>query len=126
LTGPGPSADKERMIAQRQVFKGIRKAGEGVALWQVPADLPYFDGHFPGNPIFPAVGIVDATLFALQLLMNRAEVFVSHFPVAKFLSPIQPGQTVRIELKALNESEWQAEWKDESGLKLLASLRFRL
>lgn len=118
------------MISETEVFKGLRKVGEGpphVAIWTLPKDLPYFDGHFPGNPIFPAVGIVDGTLYFLQSVIQRSEgVFVSQFPGAKFLSPIQPGQTVRIELNPLSENEWEAEWKEEGTLKLLATLHFHL
>ncbi len=118
------------MIAQSEVFKGLHKLSEGlphVATWTLPNDLPYFDGHFPKNPIFPAVGIVDGTLYFLQSVMQRSEcIFVTHFRVAKFLSPIQPGQTVRIELNPLSENEWEAEWKEEGTLKLLATLHFQL
>lgn len=114
------------MITEKKVFQEMKIENDGTAVWTLPKDLPYFDGHFPGNPIFPAVGIVDATVFLLQSRLNGPEVYVSHFPVAKFLSPIQPGQTVRIELKKLNNKEWLAEWKDEAAVKLLATLRFQM
>lgn len=107
-----------------EVFKGITKDGEG-ALWKIPSDLPYFEGHFPGNPIFPAVAIVDATVYSLRF-MGETNVTISHISAAKFLSPIQPGQSVRIEFKKLGEKDWQAEWKDEASQKLLASLRLNL
>lgn len=118
--------DKGSMIAGDEVFKGIQNQGEHTAVWTIPADLPYFEGHFPGNPIFPAVGIVDATLYFLRTELKVPKIYVSHFPVAKFLSPIQPGQTVRIELKNLSGKEWTADWKDSEAGKLLATLRFHL
>ena len=119
------------MISEGDVFQQLNVSGDPsgppfVAVWKVPAHLPYFNGHFPGNPIFPAVGIVDASIYFLRAVLKRPSVYVSHFPIAKFLSPIQPEQTVRIELSPLNEKEWQAEWKDEGSQKLLATLRFRL
>jgi len=125
LTARGPAIDNQFMIAAKEAFRNLHKTGENTAVWTIPTDLSYFDGHFPGNPIFPAVGIVDATLYFLQMIAGR-EVYVSHFSVAKFLSPIQPGQTVLIGLNALNEKEWQADWKDEGSQKLLATLRFHL
>ena len=117
------------MISESQIFRTIVTGHQGppfIPEWTIPADLPYFDGHFPGNPIFPAVGIVDATVYFLRAVLKRPNVAVPHFPIAKFLSPIQPGQTVRIELSPLKENEWQAEWKDAGDQKLLATLRLSL
>lgn len=116
------------MISEREVFKTLDSArqDEHTWLWKVPADLPYFDGHFPGNPIFPAVGIVDASVYILKKILNQPKLYVPHYPVAKFMSPISPESTVRIELKQLNEKEWLAEWKDEAAAKLLASFRIDL
>lgn len=125
----GSSLDKGFMINESEVFREIKWHSEGSlgqATWKIPAHLPYFDGHFPGNPIFPAVGIVDATIYVLRGLLQQPHFYFAHFPVAKFLSPIQPEQSVRIELKPISEKEWQAEWKDEGSQKLLASLRFQL
>lgn len=133
MTLRGGWQDKEPMIDGKKVFKDLHGSADAegyVAVWRIPSDSPYFEGHFPGNPIFPAVGIVDATLYFLRSQIKGPEIFVSHFPVAKFLSPIQPGQTVRIEVKKLSSQteiiQWQAEWKDEGAGKLLATLRFHL
>ena len=112
------------MILETEVFASLQLQGDNWATWKVPANLPYFQGHFPGNPIFPAVGIVDATIFLLRQMVKRP-LHVTHFPVAKFLSPIQPEQTVRIELSILTDKEWLAEWKNESTAQTLATLRFR-
>lgn len=116
------------MIVEKEAFQGLTDAAQSGpphhTVWKIPASLPYFNGHFPGNPIFPAVGIVDASLHFMR--HYQPDLYVSHFPVAKFLSPIQPGQTVRIELSPVNEREWQAEWKDNESQKLLATLRFHL
>jgi len=120
------------MISETEVFAGLFSAeslNQGppyTTVWKIRGDLPYFSGHFPGNPIFPAVGIVDASLYFLRAVLQQPHLYVSHFPIAKFLSPIQPEQVVRIELTPLNKNEWQAEWKDEGSQKLLATLRFQL
>ena len=92
-------------------------------VWKVKENLPYFDGHFPGNPIFPAVGIVDATLMFLKGVLKNPKLPMPTIANAKFLSPILPDQTVRIELSKVADKVWQAEWKDETSKKLLATLR---
>lgn len=105
----------------------VEEAGDGtiVAHWTVPADLPYLSGHFPGSPIFPAVGIVDATLQALRAQFKNPSLSLSGLPVAKFISPIVPEQKIVLELRSVDKSkgDWQAEWKEQDSLKLLASLR---
>lgn len=116
------------MIREDDAFKTLLvPAQEGPPFaveWKIPKDLPYLEGHFPENPIFPAVGILDATIYLLKAVLNQPELYVPHIPVAKFLSPIVPEQTVRIELQRLGERDWQADWKDQE--KLLATLRVHL
>ncbi len=53
------------MIDLTRAFSGMNVEDATRVTWTLPRSLPYFDGHFPGNPIFPAVGIVDASLHAL-------------------------------------------------------------
>lgn len=120
------------MIRTDEAFKtmavadGLKQGPPYALVWKVPGNLPYFDGHFPGMPIFPAVGIVDASVHFLKAVLARPDLYVPHFPVAKFMSPIAPEQTVWIVLSPLSEKEWLVEWKDESSSKLLATLRVQL
>lgn len=115
------------MIDPAQVFRTIRSElqadGRIRAQWRVPADLPYFNGHFPGSPIFPAVGIVDATLQTLRAQLNNPSLQLAGISAAKFMSPILANHQVTLDLIPTAPGEWQAEWKDES--KHLASLRLR-
>lgn len=115
------------MIDPALVFNGIQTTTtEGVAFrarWHVPVDLPYFRGHFPGAPIFPAVGIVDATLHALRVHLKSPNLQITGIPLAKFLSPVLPDHKVVLEFKSQNANEWQCDWKDENGNKPLTTLR---
>lgn len=118
------------MIQPEKLFAGIwdqgKPAREGVAasvVWKIPHDLPYFNGHFPQSPIFPAIGIVDASTVLLQKALQRPDLALQAVPLAKFLSPITPDQVVRIEWTALSEHEWEVEWKEDSTNRLLATLR---
>lgn len=118
------------MIDTGIVFQGIEPAaaaadGSFKARWHVPVDLPYFSGHFPGSPIFPAVGIVDASLQTLRVQLKNPSLNLAGIPMAKFISPIMPQQKLIVEFRPLDQTEWLAEWKEEDSLKLLASLRLR-
>ena len=118
------------MIDTGIVFQGIEAGscqddGSFTARWLVPANLPYFNGHFPGLPIFPAVGIVDASLQALRAQLKNPSLNLAGIPLAKFISPIMPQQKVIVEFRPVDKTDWQAEWKEQDSLKLLASLRLR-
>jgi len=117
------------MIKPEYVFKEILSGVRGnvgtvqSVVWTIPSDLPYFDGHFPQNPIFPAIGIVDASTSLLSQFTGRPDLYLKSIPMAKFLSPITPGQTVRIEWSPEGETEWLVEWKELSSARALATLR---
>lgn len=119
------------MIEAAQVFKSIYPDGSARPLaldWKVEPSLPYLNGHFPGTPILPAIAIIDASTYCLQRALDKADLKVKTVSVAKFLSPIQPGQTVHIELQKQSEDDWQVEWTEAAAgePKLLATLRLRL
>jgi len=111
------------MIEPAKVFNQIGQISQTVARWTVPAALPYLNGHFPENPIFPAVGIIDASTYLVQRNLNRPDLQVQSVDSAKFLQPIIPDQTVLIELANLSENTWQIEWKEDVTGKLLATLK---
>ena len=111
------------VIAQNTAFKYFH-LDDSVVRGKIAADSPYLDGHFPGMPVFPAVGIVDASLHFVQLVTGKAGLQLAGLPSAKFVSPIAPEQNLRIEIKALEEQKtWQLDWKDEQSSKTLATLK---
>ena len=55
---------------------------------RVPADHPSLDGHFPGQPVVPAVVLLDAVLGAIQTRGFTLRAILS----AKFLHPVLPDQ----------------------------------
>ncbi len=82
------------MINHEQIFIFsellISTTGENIqAKWQVPTSLPYFDGHFPQNPILPGVALLD--LF--QVLLNCQFESISSI---KFTEPIRPLDSLNI------------------------------
>jgi 3-hydroxymyristoyl/3-hydroxydecanoyl-(acyl carrier protein) dehydratase len=62
--------------------------------WQAPPDHPAYAGHFPGEPIVPGVLLLDAVL---QAITNGSIARRSEVRALKFLSPVRPGEALRIE-----------------------------
>lgn len=67
------------------------------ATFRVPVHHPALAGHFPGNPIVPAVVVLDAVISAAEDCLGT-QVHVHGMPQAKFLAPLLPDETARIEL----------------------------
>ncbi len=83
-----------------------------VGIKNVTINEPFFQGHFPGNPIMPGVLIVEAmaqiggvlarlTIFGEQDEENEASVFFMSIDKVKFRKPVVPGDQIRFELEAL-------------------------
>ena len=83
-----------------------------VGIKNVTANEPFFQGHFPGNPIMPGVLILEAmaqvggvlarlTIFGEPDKESEASVFFMSIDKAKFRKPVVPGDQIRFELQAL-------------------------
>jgi 3-hydroxyacyl-[acyl-carrier-protein] dehydratase len=68
----------------------------------IPADHPCLPGHFPGRPIVPGVVVLDHVLAAIEA--QHGSLGALRMPQVKFLQPLQPEQTVRIELLPLSDA----------------------
>lgn len=64
----------------------------------IAADHPCLAGHFPGQPVVPAVVLLDFTARALDAALGR-RVRITAVPAAKFLHPLRPGQHFSVELQ---------------------------
>jgi 3-hydroxyacyl-[acyl-carrier-protein] dehydratase len=60
----------------------------------IPVEHPAFEGHFPGAPLLPGVVLLDEILRAVPS---------DHWTIAsaKFLQPVRPGETLRLECESL-------------------------
>jgi 3-hydroxymyristoyl/3-hydroxydecanoyl-(acyl carrier protein) dehydratase len=83
----------------------------GKAHWTPDAELPYFKGHFPNNPILPGVAIIDASIETLRRALHLDGLTVTCIKSCKFMSPVLPNCTVEIAFKQLQKDEWQFEWR---------------
>jgi beta-hydroxyacyl-ACP dehydratase FabZ len=79
-----------------------------VAIKQVTINEPFFQGHFPNQPIMPGVLIVEALAQAGAILvmceLDDPEKYVPLFSGinnARFRKPVVPGDTLFLEVVAL-------------------------
>lgn len=78
-----------------------------VGIKNVTINEPFFQGHFPGNPIMPGVLIVEAMAQVAGILAFKSGVqgkgvlFLSIEKV-KFRKPIVPGDQIRFEVKVVH------------------------
>ena len=59
---------------------------------------PALPGHFPGNPIVPAVVLLERVAAAIEQAYGP-QARLSRLPAVKFLAPLAPGEPVRIVLE---------------------------
>ncbi|MET4730272.1 3-hydroxyacyl-[acyl-carrier-protein] dehydratase [Lysobacter enzymogenes] len=81
----------------------------------VPADHPCLPGHFPGRPLVPGVVVLERVLQALRA--QYGEPVGLRLPQVKFLQPLLPGETARIELEPIEP--------DRSASKPAGAARWR-
>jgi UDP-3-O-[3-hydroxymyristoyl] N-acetylglucosamine deacetylase/3-hydroxyacyl-[acyl-carrier-protein] dehydratase len=79
-----------------------------VGIKNVTINEPFFNGHFPGHPIMPAVLIIEAMAqCGGVLLLNSVDrpkerlVYFMGIDNAKFRKPVRPGDQLRFELTLL-------------------------
>ena len=79
-----------------------------VAIKNVTRNEPFFDGHFPGNPIMPGVLVIEAMAQTAALLLlhemedrDQKVLFFSGIEKARFRRPVVPGDQLRMEVESL-------------------------
>lgn len=72
----------------------------------VTINEPFFQGHFPGQPIMPGVLIIEAMaqvggVLAFSTSSEAKSVFFMSIEKAKFRKPVVPGDQLKMELKVI-------------------------
>ena len=82
-----------------------------IALKNVTINEPFFQGHFPGNPIMPGVLIVEAmgqagAVLAAESLSGKQRdslIYFMSMDKVKFRQPVVPGDQLIFEMKFLKK-----------------------
>ena len=76
----------------------------------VTVNEPFFQGHFPDNPIMPGVLIVEAMaqtggLLAFSRLPNRkgAQIYFMGMDAVRFRIPVRPGDRLVMKVKIVKQ-----------------------
>ena len=101
------SEDMQRFIPHRYPFLMVDSITEleaekrVVAVKRVSCDEPFFEGHFPEEKIMPGVLLTEAmaqtAIFLFYDKDQAAPIYYLASVKARFLTPVVPGDTIRIE-----------------------------
>jgi 3-hydroxyacyl-[acyl-carrier-protein] dehydratase len=80
-----------------------------VGIKNVTFNEPFFQGHFPENPVMPGVLIVEALGQTGAVLMSKSlnadvtgkTIFFTGISEARFRQPVRPGDTLRMNVTVL-------------------------
>jgi len=80
----------------------------------VPTDSPWFEGHFPGEPILPGIAIVHTVEQAIlkDILKNNERVVLDELRRIRFVQPVRPGEELKITIS-----------KEDTGREILFSFK---
>jgi 3-hydroxyacyl-[acyl-carrier-protein] dehydratase len=89
----------------------IRGDESAIGIKNVTANEPQFLGHFPGNPVFPGVLLIEGMaqtagaicVMALPSAGRAQLVYFLTIDKAKFRKPVVPGDTIEYHMKKLSQ-----------------------
>ena len=100
----------------------------GIGIKNVTINEPQFQGHFPGNPVFPGVLMIEGMAQTAGVLCIAAtgaqpkSVFFLTIDKAKFRKPVRPGDTIEYHMKriARRKSMWWYRGEAKVGGQIVA------
>jgi len=100
----------------------ILEQGENkiVGVKNVSINEPFFQGHFPGNPVMPGVLIIEAMAQTAGVLMfskeeNRGKIpLLAGIDKARFKKPVYPGDQLKITVEIVKMVRGIAKAKAEA------------
>jgi 3-hydroxyacyl-[acyl-carrier-protein] dehydratase len=102
-----------------------------VGLKNVSINEPFFQGHFPGQPIMPGVLIIEAMAQVAGVLaycsgVEGRSVYFMSIDKAKFRRPVVPGDQVRMEVKLIHRrgNVWKFSGKAMVDGKVVSEAEF--
>ncbi|MCK5188636.1 MAG: 3-hydroxyacyl-ACP dehydratase FabZ, partial [Methylococcales bacterium] len=102
-----------------------------LACKNVTFNEPFFQGHFPDNPVFPGVLMIEALAQATALLTSQSDdqfgtgttYFLAGVDKARFKRQVGPGDQLMLEVLFIKSRRniWSFECRAEVDGKLAAS-----
>jgi 3-hydroxyacyl-[acyl-carrier-protein] dehydratase len=92
----------------------IRGDEHGIGIKNVTINEPHFQGHFPGNPVFPGVLMIEGMAQTAGVLCIAAagaqpkSVYFLTIDKAKFRKPVRPGDIIEYHMNRITrrKSMW--------------------
>lgn len=112
----------------------VRSDHEVVAVKRVVASDPYLSGHYPGQPIYPGVFVVESARQAVAELIRRTRgdgyaVILLGLPAVRFTAPLLAGDSLRLHAQCGPDGDGTAFTATVSatgpGAQPVAQLRLR-
>ena len=104
---------------------------KAVGIKNVTINEPFFEGHFPDNPIMPGVLIVEAMAQVAGILAFRSGIkgdtlYFMSIEKAKFRKPVVPGDQLRLDIEVLQtrNNVWKFSGKAFVIDKLVSEVEF--
>jgi 3-hydroxyacyl-[acyl-carrier-protein] dehydratase len=142
-TTPGIAIDYAevvRRIPHRYPFLLVDRAEDYrpnetiVGIKNVTYNEPFFQGHFPGNPVMPGVLIVEAMAQTGAVLMSKSldvdvegkTIFFTTIENGRFRQPVRPGDTLHLVVTVLRHRGGLFKFRGEGVVdgKVVAEAEF--
>ena len=89
-------------------------------------DFTGFDGHFPGNPVVPAVCQLSAVEVLAHLALGREDLKLATISLMKFRAPLVPNDTATFIFRILQEENTITVKADVSTPKQKNASKFKI
>ncbi len=98
MSAPPPAGPTRLAVLERRREEGGWRARLSV----LPA-AAYFEGHFPGRPVLPAIAQLAILADALEQVLDRP-VVLTHIDRLRLFHPVAPDEELVLELSAQGEA----------------------
>ena len=84
-----------------------------IELLTIPENLPFFDGHFPGNPVLPGILVIELSCtFLKKIDPGLATQRLTTVLNAKFSKAVTAGMKVVLQAEKRSDN-WTVSWREE-------------
>ena len=108
----------------------VRKDYSGIGIKNVTINEPQFQGHFPGNPVFPGVLMIEGMAQTAGVIGIRSNpgtekpraVYFLTVDKCKFRKPVIPGDTIEYHMRkiAQRKTMWWFRGEAKVGGQIVA------